>query len=1131
MIPLCVRTVARFARTASLAVLALAFSASVLAAQATGKIEGRVRDNAGAPIANAQVFIVGTAFSALTNAQGYYFINNVPTGTVDMRAAFVGYRPVLVRGVLVRGGQTGTTDFALEASVVEVQAIEVTAERPLVPRDQVTSKPIVSGELADGLPADRINQVLALQPGVVASSSSNELSIRGGRSTENVTYVDGVPVQAGNRGGTFAQGAQGSMPAALTVATNGFQEATITTGASAAEFGNAQAGVISIETRTGGSRFRGNVGYETDGFMGTTRNNSLGFNRFQLGVSGPIAQNLTFSLNGALDGQKSQASGKDPEAFLYTPAGIDTVVAVPSPVTADNPLVDTSYVPITNFAVYRGNCDDITAGSLDATGHAADIGNNYGVDCQGARTPRSFRSSYQVGGKVNYTFGTGNRLSLSANRSQDQGRNFTHSQQLNPAQVTGFRNWNTVATGSGSFNLSRSAERALAVEAYLSVQQDRTIGGPLTSQGELDTRDPGMGFVVAQLDFRFNFDNFPINDELVSNYRNNVANSRRTPYDLGNTGQYNVVDQYRNNPYGILGWSESGGPTGRISLYSENRLVGRAAVDWQADRFNRVKFGGEFTRYDMSYYSHNTVDQFFSDVFRAKPNRYSGFASDRLDLGDVIVDLGLRYDWYKTGVSRTWVLDTLSTSATFGQYVFFPRHSSYGGGGAVALSGPLAGTPMQKEVADSAHGYLSPHLQVAFPVTQRTNIRLSYAHQVQAPDFGTLLTGMNTDLGITNTNHVFSSDLDFGKTITFEFGIRHEFNPDMVLDIAMYNKDKLSDAAARVVRLYDPQDQKVQNIKLFTSADFGNTRGIDVQLQRRIGNLFTGQVSYTFQDAKNTGSDPYSFINFGASVVDQLSATGNGIPPQSILPTANSRTHNLAGVGSFNFPDGWNQGTTVGKILQNVGVNATFRIASGTPYTTCANQSGNEGNTATDGNGGANCGNVRANQTSDLNAVRMPTFKTFDLRVTKGFSIRGLDLMAYADARNVLNLTNVLRVFQGTRSVRNGREQDLQWATDSINYREEATQSQAYGSDGSIDLRFGGAVDGGCGSWVTAANISSPVNCVYLIRAEERFGNGDHVFSLAEQERASTASYLVGRGLDNFYGSPRRVRLGLEVNF
>ena len=93
---------------------------------------------------------------------------------------------------------------------------------------------------------------------------------------------------------------------------------------------------------------------------------------------------------------------------------------------------------------------------------------------------------------------------------------------------------------------------------------------------------------------------------------------------------------------------------------------------------------------------------------------------------------------------------------------------------------------------DQSHGYLSPHVQVSFPVTDRTNFRLSYSHQVQAPDFGLLLGGINIDLGNTNTNQVFGSDLDFGKTIAFEFGIRHAFSDDMVLDVAAYNKDIVS---------------------------------------------------------------------------------------------------------------------------------------------------------------------------------------------------------------------------------------------------------------------------------------------------------------------------------------------------
>ena len=230
----------------ALLVTALAFVISAAAPRPLdlGRIAGFVKDNAGAPIANAQVFVVGTAFSALTDRQGHYLIGGVAPGLVDVRAAFVGYRPVVVRGVRVTGGQTVMQNFALEASVVETQAIEVTAERPLVPRDEAGAKPLASGNMTDQLPADRINSVLQLQPGVVAGSGQGHLVLRGGRTDEGITYIDGVPVQAGTRGNAFNGAGEGK----VRVATNGFEEATVTTGASAAQFGNAQSGVISLES-------------------------------------------------------------------------------------------------------------------------------------------------------------------------------------------------------------------------------------------------------------------------------------------------------------------------------------------------------------------------------------------------------------------------------------------------------------------------------------------------------------------------------------------------------------------------------------------------------------------------------------------------------------------------------------------------------------------------------------------------------------------------------------------------------------------------------------------------------------------------------------------------------------------
>ena len=47
-------------------------------------------------------------------------------------------------------------------------------------------------------------------------------------------------------------------------------------------------------------------------------------------------------------------------------------------------------------------------------------------------------------------------------------------------------------------------------------------------------------------------------------------------------------------------WSETGGPSVRMRIGDEDRIVGRATIDWQVDRFNRVKVGGEYLEYDIT---------------------------------------------------------------------------------------------------------------------------------------------------------------------------------------------------------------------------------------------------------------------------------------------------------------------------------------------------------------------------------------------------------------------------------------------------------------------------------------------------------------------------------------------------
>ena len=1112
---------ARVARLVALAAVALGFGAGSLLAQgSTGKIEGRVRDQAGAPIANAQVYVVGTAFNALTNPQGYYFINNVPAGTVAVRAAFIGYKSTQVEGVKVLAGQTNTVDIQLEQTAVEIQEITVvTQTQPLVPRDEVTSKQRIDGVFTENLPIDRLNSVLILQPGVVAANSSgSQISIRGGRTEEAVTYIDGVPVSPGYRGDSR----RGSAGTQIAIGKNSLEEASVTTGSSSAEFGNAQSGVISLATRTGGDRFSGALNYETDEPFGVS--NSIGFNRILASLGGPIAKNFTFYVSGTLEGQQSVESGFDSDKSpLFLQAGIDTTVAVPT--ALNDPSADTSYVDVYNYAISRGDCDTFQ-GSTNA-----DIANNYGVDCQGIRVPWSGRSTYQLTGKLNYTYGTGSRISLTALRSQFQGRTFTendlggstltYGQLYAPQNLRGFRNWSNVVTLNWTQNLTRSTERALALEVYGSYQTDRTLQGTLTNESELSSRNPFGGFMISPLDFLFNFDNFPLDDELLQNYRRNTANSRRSPYNLENTAQYALTDEWRNNAYGLYNldefapvlFPEGGGPAGSsrtaqtLVMYRENRYIGKANLDWQFDRYNRLKLGGEFTRYSLDSYSHQLDSQAFSDFYKEKPIRWNAFLEDRLDLGDVVVVGGLRYDRYDTRARRWADFPAISTNPLYDPTnpdAFFTNDSLF--------------------PKDQAHDYLSPHIQVSFPVTDRTNFRFSYAHQVQAPDFGVVLQGINTDISTTNTNNFYGSDLDFGKTITFEFGIRHAFSDDMVLDVAAYNKDNLSNAAGRLVSRFDPQGGTDQNIRIITNADFGNTRGVDVRLDRRFGNFFNGTLSYTYQQSKNTGSDPDTYLDFGSRVLNQVSG-GNQPPPQAILPTDFNRPHNLALAGAVNFPNDWRRGSALGSVLENVGLFATFRYTSGTPYTPCLPGVGDE-----DVISGANCNNIFP---EPLNSSRLPAFKNLDVRLTKGFSLRGMDITGYLEARNLLNFKNIVQVFTTTNDVTNAREEEANFAADSADYANEAGRGGFLLDNGSIDLTFNGATDprAGCSAWVKQDGDPGAPNCVALIRTEERFGNGDHVFDLAEQRAASDALYNTVRGIQNFTSSPRRFRLGVELNF
>src|SRR5439155_472369 len=92
------------------------------------------------------------------------------------------------------------SSLAAQATTGKIEGTVAAAAQPLVPRDQVTSKTIVSGQQFDRLPVSDVRDVIRLEPGVVESGKAKGLSIRGGRPGEAAVYADGALVRNSQRG-------------------------------------------------------------------------------------------------------------------------------------------------------------------------------------------------------------------------------------------------------------------------------------------------------------------------------------------------------------------------------------------------------------------------------------------------------------------------------------------------------------------------------------------------------------------------------------------------------------------------------------------------------------------------------------------------------------------------------------------------------------------------------------------------------------------------------------------------------------------------------------------------------------------------------------------------------------------
>ena len=235
----------------------------------TQSINGRVIDkDAESPLPGVNVVVVGSnpQIATSTDADGYYVLNKVPIGRVNLSFSFVGYKPVIMNGLLLTTGKEMVINPKMEENVTQIQEVQVTAnsgkEQPLNKMAVVSARSFsieeterYAGSLGD---PSRMAQNFA---GVVsAGDQRNDIVIRGNSPSGLLWKLDGVPIPSPNH--FSAQGSSGGPVSMLN--NNLLTNSDFFTGAWPAEYNNSVSGVFDLKMRNGNTEKReylGQIGY------------------------------------------------------------------------------------------------------------------------------------------------------------------------------------------------------------------------------------------------------------------------------------------------------------------------------------------------------------------------------------------------------------------------------------------------------------------------------------------------------------------------------------------------------------------------------------------------------------------------------------------------------------------------------------------------------------------------------------------------------------------------------------------------------------------------------------------------------------------------------------------------------
>jgi outer membrane receptor for ferrienterochelin and colicin len=350
--------------------------------------------------------------------------------------------------------------------------------------------------------------------------------------------------------------------------------------------------------------------------------------------------------------------------------------------------------------------------------------------------------------------------------------------------------------------------------------------------------------------------------------------------------------------------------------------------------------------------------------YSERPIEFSAYVQDKLEYERMIVNVGVRFDYFN---SRGKILHDPNDPN-----VYLPQKAE---NKALTLDERLA----KWYDNASAKSSVSPRFGISYPITDRGVLHFSYGHFLQIPSFEYLFQNPGYKVNsVDPLQGVYgNADLKPQRTTMYEFGLQQQLSDVLSFDITGFYRDTRDWVSTSAKIPVGSAASATQYYTEFVNKDYANSRGVTLTVNKRLSDMFTFNLSYTFQTAEGVNSSPDE---------EQGALVSNNEPSKILTPLDWDQTHTV------NFSLGVGQ--------EDWGLYALGRYGSGLPYTPVINQAEARGEDAA--------------RVVSKNSRRQPGQLNVDLRAFKNFQVGFVNFSVFVKVFNVFDIRNEVYIYGQT---------------------------------------------------------------------------------------------------------------------